>query len=1326
MRYEYEALESNIDMVPSKSTRKSSRRSSILKPPKPRQPLQNLNSSSKESSPATTKIKRRVSFAEKKHVKEFCNSLEQGTVWDNTYEEHDLSNFKISTKNQEEHQVANFCKETIYSSTQENNVQFTCNEEIEKNLNIEDCSQNINLNKHVKCQNEMLLCTPLSVTFNDGSPQKDCIVQKFQQFNKPNVAMVEVRNEDTSMELTVAVPSVIQPVDNVETATCFVDDRTQRFDNISMEITAAVPNALYLLQSNDNKIIIFNDVSMDITELVEKRVHKSSNRTTVMQDILQHKCDTANQDEETKLLNVSMEMTEMIPVNVHSVTRSFETNGLNYDTAKNNSKKLRYDTDAYETSINHDETRIFNDEEMELTTAITASSEVLQTDPRIPVENTPYLQSKLDRTKICKNEEMEFTTAIIASSEVLQTDLQVPVENTAYLQSKHDRTKICNNEEMEFTTAITASSEVLQTDSRIPVENTPYLQSKLDRTKICNNEEMEFTTAITASSEVLQPDSQVPVENTAYLQSKLDRTKICNNEEMEFTTAITASSEVLQPDSQVPVENTAYLQSKLDRTKICNNEEMEFTTAITASSEVLQIDSQVPVENTPYLQPNLANSVLEIYRNGSANSISNRTTIFCNNSMTMTKVVSLLNTEDVMIDNASDKNNQESSKAMLFPNTSTEVTEAVVTSQPHSQTDDPIANSTKFRQSILSKSCENKDLVTNSSTYADKILKDSSNIENSLIEESTPVEVQSSASLKPSIALHELMQQHTCVSALKENNTEKAYAVFNSASNDSFSAVNSEINKTECLQNATSSSRRTYIIQPLNNDQTLTISNKENNKISEMNHETLFCTLNDKESSICNISNNPSNVQSGEDCDEEHVMEKYVTFHNEDLEDIDLIEPPMFVCLDDISSASTSMSVTCNQEVDMEMNCLSKNENTKSEDSSKFDVNYSNHNLEQDSEENVRKSDIFVIKCSRPNEQLEKSKLEQEDQEQTNKIQKFKLLDVRDTNTKIQVLECSSSIICDNEKLITSNGEKDPKDLCRDNSNLENQNMECSLSNIIPIYESTPKVDTENNDKLINIHVMEIDNQFYSNEQIKSTLEFDAACTEEHISNELDPFSSLMNELRVCAKSDDIIWELYHENIERNVFVIGFISCSLLVIIYVRDICDVTGDRYIKEVKVTSRLADNAGELIGIVHRIILEKVDVKQLLNLYKNREDILPMLDHIAKEVKLAMDFMFDVKRLNNINLMEITRDSISFVSRTKRMDIILKITICIKPFDRIESQDISVHCILGSVREEDVKMLITNIKKDHKFLRRYMNDVKDYIYLMEDCGGVIEKSN
>ncbi|CAK9801535.1 hypothetical protein ANTPLA_LOCUS2858 [Anthophora plagiata] len=1480
----------------------------------------NFNNSSNESSPSTTKIKRRVSFAEKKHVKEFCNSLEQGTVWNNTYEEHDLSNLKISTSDQEQSEVEHFCKETTYSSTQENNVQFIYNEEIEKKFNIEDCSQNIILNKDVNCQDEMLLCAPVSISFNDTVPQEDCIIQNVQQFNKSSTSIITVKNEDTSMELTVNVPSVIEPVDNVETAVYSADDRTEKLDDVFVELTTAVSTTLCNLQSNiskadhyssnlvtndDNKSIIFHDDSMDIIDIVEKSA-KSLNRITVMQNKPQHEYDTTNHDEKTKLLNVSMEMTEMVPFKVHSVTRSFKRNAVMYDAIMNNSKKLKYNIDTYEISVNSNETRIYRDETMELTKAITASSQVHLNDSQIPKENTPYLQSNLDGTKICSDEEMEFTrAAITVTSEVHQNDSQIPVENTPCLQSNLDETKTCNDEEMEFTrAAITVTSEVHQNDSQIPVENTPCLQSNLDRTRICSDEEMEFTTAITVSSEVHQSDdSQIPVEkipssqpnfdrtkicndeemefttaaittsskvhqnnsqiptgNTPYLQSNLDGTRICNDEEMEFTRAvITASSEVHRNDSQVPEENTPYLQSNLDgtkicsdeemeitgvvitatsgihqsnsqipaentpclqsnldetkmcndekmelttapitasseenshnlqlnldgtkicndeemelttapvtassgehqndsqvpegtpylhsnldRTKICNDEEMEFTTAVIVASELHQNDLQIAVEKIPCLQPNLSNSMLETCRNDCANSMSNGTTIFYNNSMTMTKVVSLLNT-DVAIDRASDKNNQESSKTMLFPCTSMEVTDAVATAQPNSQADDSTVNSTNIMQSVLSTSFENRDLVIHSSILADKILKDSISLslnfdripgkenfaginstkdaESSLVEESAPVEVQSSANIKPSMALHESMQQHACVSALKEDNTEKACVTFNPG-NGSFSAVNLQINKSEPMQNPTSASRRTYIIQPLNNDQTLQCSNGENNKILETSRETPFHDLNDDENSTRTITNE----QTGDDYNEERSTEKFLTFSNENSENFDLIEPPTFVCLDDVSNTTICTSITCNQEIDMEKNCLSAKENTKPEDCSKSIVNYSNHNSEYNNEETVHKSRTFVIKC-RPNEQLETSTLEQEDQEQTNKISELQLVDVKDTNANIKVLECSSSTTSDNEKFVASNGKKDLENLCRDNCYLENQSMEYSSSNIIPIHESTPKVNNGNNDKLISAHVMETDNQSYCNEQIKFTVESDTIRAEENIPIEVDSFSSLMNKLRVCAKSDDIIWEVYHENIERNVFVIGFISCSLLVIIYVRDLCDVTSDWYIKEVKLTSRLAEHAGELLGIIHRVILEKLDGKKLLDLYGTGGDILPMLDHITKEVKLAMDFMFEVKRLNDINLMEITRESVSFVSRTKRMDIILKITMYIKPFDRIEPEDISVHCILGSVKEEDVKMLIKNIKRDHKFLRRYMNDVRDYIYLMEECGGVIEKSD
>ncbi|KAF3427911.1 hypothetical protein E2986_00182 [Frieseomelitta varia] len=173
------------------------------------------------------------------------------------------------------------------------------------------------------------------------------------------------------------------------------------------------------------------------------------------------------------------------------------------------------------------------------------------------------------------------------------------------------------------------------------------------------------------------------------------------------------------------------------------------------------------------------------------------------------------------------------------------------------------------------------------------------------------------------------------------------------------------------------------------------------------------------------------------------------------------------------------------------------------------------------------------------------------------------------------------------------------------------------------------------------------------------------------------------NHISKSITVDEIIWEIYHENIEKNMFIAGFISCSLLVVIFIRDLRDVTNNEFIKDIKLISRLADDADVLMNIVHRIILEKLDVKKLLDLYKNREDILLMLDFISKEVKLAMDFMFELKCLNDLNLMEITRDRISFVSQTRTGNIILEITIDIKPFDKIEPRNISIHCLMGSVR-------------------------------------------
>ncbi|XP_011869573.1 PREDICTED: uncharacterized protein LOC105562972 [Vollenhovia emeryi] len=219
--------------------------------------------------------------------------------------------------------------------------------------------------------------------------------------------------------------------------------------------------------------------------------------------------------------------------------------------------------------------------------------------------------------------------------------------------------------------------------------------------------------------------------------------------------------------------------------------------------------------------------------------------------------------------------------------------------------------------------------------------------------------------------------------------------------------------------------------------------------------------------------------------------------------------------------------------------------------------------------------------------------------------------------------------------------------------------------------------------------------------------------------NEQDPFLIFLQKLQTHAARDDCIWNVYHKNIDKKLIVFDFMSNSLLIATYLSHDFNGSEESVIKEIKIISRISDDAEVLIRIVHKLILEKINVEILTKLYRTHQDILPMLDFISQDVKLAMDFMFDLRRLDDLNLMEIAYDQISFVSRSKQMDIILQVTIKVKQFNKLTSNDISLHCLLGKnrIKETDIKNLFKNIKRDYKFLRRYMNDVKDYIDIIEE---------
>ncbi|XP_017888052.1 uncharacterized protein LOC108629728 [Ceratina calcarata] len=1602
-------------MVPTRSTRSSSRRSSILKTPKRRQPLTKLNfdNSSNESSPATTKIKRRVSFAEKKHVKEFCNSVDQGTVWDNTYEEHDLSSIsKVPCgSNEQQFEDKDVSKESVSIHRETSNVQFSCNDSVNEGVNVEQINVHVeDVVEDIRYQSA-IIGAALSDQFHDAQENENvCSIDLQLKSNSRISGSISVYQDETAEMLGEVVELSRSRVHNLVCneissksvqskcmeftqgtcnteyleLNCIQNNRTedivkdksinvQQFDAAKADVRCNLQSYYnetnrcstnLFLEDKENRNILPDD-SMEFTEVAQK-----FHRSTVIQKTPMNKYNNLTQDEITKVLNMSMEMTEAVPINVHSMISVQDRNETSFS---NNFKKLKYDPEMYDT-VKFDETRYCDDELMEFTTVVTTSPKSTEEiNLELPKRSTQHLCSSIsirnetdifpescmtmtkvvsslgtnndcenvdsvmikpasEKTVVFPNASMEITEAVMRARNFTPTEDLIKYANFVNGDASKSLPQVDLQKSMEFTEAVSrvqphVESELLlksmeiteavprprtivrEEDPQKSMEFTeavsrvqPHVQSELllksmeiteavPRPQTLIREEdlqksMEFTEAVSrvpphVESELLlksmeiteavprpqtlirDEDIQKSIEFTEtvsrvqpHVQSELllksmeiteavprPQTLIRDEDiqkSIEFTETVSrvqphVQSELLlksmeiteavprpqtlirDEDIQKSIEFTEtvsrvqpHVQSELllksmeiteavprPQTLIRDEDiqkSIEFTETVSrvqphVQSELLlksmEITEAVPRPQTlirdediqksieftetvsrvqPHVQSELLLKSMEITeavprpRTLIREEDSQKSMEFTEavsrvpphveselllKSMEITEAVprpqTLIRDEDIQksieftetvsrvqphVEPELLLKSMEITEAVPRPRTlireedsqkSMEFTEAVSRVQPYVESETrlksmeiietPFSAETRVQKEDLQKSVEivesviqerspirtkdadvnltkterplekiaNRGLTSlsnfekNDATNFDTISNKQNcnmykNLENDDAEGSVSIEIQTFANNKSSMALHESMQLENCASAVKTSNAEVACAALNSAS-----SVNSEI-KIPALTLTKSSHRRTYVIQPSINDCTFTVNRNRNSRHCEIDID-----INNKEA-----SSSQDDVQNSQN-DEDFDVENSKVLMPSGLEDIESIKPPSFSCLNDLSN--TPMNINEDQEFMEEVISLSKDNDNDHEHASKFE------HPEANVLRNVPKSQTFLTKNSSAGNTLGNLKIEQEDRiAGTDVIPKPQLLDNGDINMDIQVLECSSSTINGDENSPPLNKEQNLRPTCTLNSKLENQIEVRSSPKIEPAHERELK---ESNDE-----PNEADAEHYT----------------------LSVEENVIRKLKVCAKSDDIIWEVFYEDLDKKkLFVIGFISCSLLVVVYLQERCNF---RSIKEIKLISRLPEDADVLISMVHRLMIEKIDTTQLLSRFSVYDDILPLLDYISKEVKIVMDFMFDLERLKNLNLMEFTRDSVSFISQSDRKNIILKVTVNIKPFEKIGPEDVSVHSLFGSLRDDNaLKKLITNVKRDHKFLRRFIQDVKSYISIEED---------
>ncbi|XP_046813104.1 metacaspase-2-like isoform X1 [Vespa crabro] len=1190
-----------------KSRKSGSGQSSILKAAL-RQPLQHVSSnvSLNQESPVTSKLKRRVSFAEKNHVKEFADSVEQGTLWNNSYEESSNQNTGQIDLNNQNHE------------TRTNNNHSTSSDMI--------VSENRNLmNDSLELTECLVTMGSLKSIYTEETPLNKSIslAHQSKSNNEGNNILIESNhNINICGHKSINVHNNISSLNNMEGSdlnkTCIQD--------ISMEVTE-IPS---FMKSN-------NILPVKCKQVLEEKENIPISNIIIKSNVPSNS---------TNEMNTISNKTQYFCTETLEFTECLQSTKEPLDLQQQFSKASALMND--ENMINH-QTQIFQNAPMEMTCAIPLTCRRNSTD-----QTVFFHDASMDDT-------MMVTSVMNKKQKLMNKNIPQIEDDNRFFRSminSVNKTKLLDAS-MDITEGIYSLPHSTKVnDVTDTVTNTlNYQSSAINSETELKDDSMEFTVAATNLPQVIhnidrEKLPQVTKMNACTMSNQIrlssENTKIFQNESMAITEPlhVLSSLNILQNDSQelkdvimnFPRNNQDIMSPN---TKIFQNMSMEITNAIA---------------NLPIL-PNLEKSSENIENN--------------------------LNTNEKQIDVIEHGSSQENSMDFTTP----------VYSNPSSFTitSNKIVDTTIKNNNTFKYTNENNDIIENITTKHVNENRDYSLLQN---KSNNPINEISNK--------NEKLEKHDCILDSIYEKTRKNHSMSETVqeTNVQFNNSNSNINKSaDQAADDTYISSTTYCNDDFENTENISTDNQPVKALTSLISSFVYADMIEDDSFVKTIHEVQQEIQSREN-DMNSVVDivnaqamNTQSFEKCIIENKQIVKQSenYFKCYHEDNNTQVD-DIMINKEVN----------NQHNSDIVSNKINEIHENIFENSINNERLIDTSTeVEVIGSDKQLHKAKKNVENNSATYIIKSKKNSDI-DINEHINDHSSNNQVLCRSHVL-------SPTLIFTYNQN----KTYIDENNIIPTADVA--------DLTCSMNVTENYDNNSSREEVNHVV------LEENIGKnnnfQEDKFSLIVKKLKIHMHSNDCIWDLYFENIDKQMIVVGFISTSLLIIIYTQNDID-TNTCMIKDINVISRLEDDENVLLSIAHKLIKEKINIEHISQLYKYEKDIIPLLNHISEDVKLILDFIFDLKQLEDMNLMEIDTECITFISRSKCMDIILKITMKVKLFDKINSSNIKVVCILGTVIENDIRELFTNVKKDHKFLRRYMSDIKDYIDIMEQVNDANKK--
>ncbi|XP_034250584.1 LOW QUALITY PROTEIN: uncharacterized protein LOC117651002 [Thrips palmi] len=145
-------------------------------------------------------------------------------------------------------------------------------------------------------------------------------------------------------------------------------------------------------------------------------------------------------------------------------------------------------------------------------------------------------------------------------------------------------------------------------------------------------------------------------------------------------------------------------------------------------------------------------------------------------------------------------------------------------------------------------------------------------------------------------------------------------------------------------------------------------------------------------------------------------------------------------------------------------------------------------------------------------------------------------------------------------------------------------------------------------------------------------------------------------------------------------------------------------------------VSDSTKPIIRWGMKILMDKLDTKEWDSLLYHSPNFLNTMQKLRSTVIDIKSFLAEAIAQEGLLNLEYTPNSFSTLIMSFKLHLCFQVTVELDLLERFTPDHITVLNIFGKVREQEVKNLVTGVKKDKFFVRNYIRDIKDYVVTLE----------